>query len=309
MRPSGTVQEDAPSWGGRSSRAVKPARGRVPRIPYLLVAPMALVYVIALLVPFLFVLVTSLREYTGAFGVGGFVGLENYRTFLTEPGQQAVIFRTARIAGFTTLLCVLIGWPTAYYTMKLRPQWRSVVMLGLLAPLLTSIIARTFGWWAILGPGAIGDWLGSLVGRDRSLLFTETAAVIGMVNLFLPYMVLSVLVALQGIDPNLRRAALSLGAPPLEVIRRVDIPLSIHGLMGGIIIVMSLSLSAFVVPGLLGGSRNHVVATQIHRVGAVYYNRPLSAAGAVMLGVVALVLVYVNLRVAGRSSARRLGTV
>lgn len=277
--------------------------------PYLIMTPITLFYVLALLIPFVLLVVTSLRTYEGSFTVGGFAGLENFRDFLVGPGQWPIILRTVRIAALTTLISLAVGFPTAYVTVHLSPRVRSLVMMGLLAPLLTSIIARTFGWWTVLGPGPFGNWLGRLVGRDTSLLFTETAVIIGMVNVFLPFMILPLVAALQTIDPSLRRAARSLGASPLGVIRRVDIPMSVHGIIGGIVIVMSLSLSSFVTPALLGGSRNDVVATQIFRIGTAYFNKPLSAAGSVLLAVVAILLVLVNLRLGEKSGASRIGMI
>lgn len=288
----------------------RPLRERLrPLYPYGLMSPITVFYVIALLVPFAMVVVTSFRAYDGSFTVGGFAGLDNFHEFITGPGQRTIIVRTVRIAATTTLATLLLGFPAAHATLSLTRRARSLVMMGLLAPLLTSIIARTFGWWTMLGPGAFGNWLGGLFGRDTSLLFTETAVIIGMINVFLPFMIIPIVAALQNIDPSLRRAARSLGASSWGVIRRVDLPLSMHGIIGGVVIVMSLSLSSFVTPSLLGGSRNDVVATQIFRIGTTYFNRPLSAAGSVLLAGVAVLLVFVNLWLGDRSAARRIGMV
>jgi putative spermidine/putrescine transport system permease protein len=302
----------APSIPARATTGAAPRRaGRSLHraSPYLLMSPVTVFYVVVLLIPFALVVATSFRTYEGAFTVGGFSGFSNYHEFLFGPGQRDVILRTGRIALLTTVLCVVIGYPTAYYTVRLSPRARSWVIMGLLAPLLTSVIARTFGWWTILGPGPVGNRLGSLMGHSDSLLFTETAIVIGMVNVLLPFMVIPLLAVMQNIDPNLRRAARSLGASPAQVLRHVDLPLTVQGLVGGIVIVLSLSMSAFIEPSLLGGSRNDVVATQIFRVGASYFNKPLSAAGSVLLSLAALTLVYLNLRFGGRGAARRLGMV
>jgi putative spermidine/putrescine transport system permease protein len=286
----------------REPRANRPSRQSS---PITLASPLLLFYTLFLVIPVGYVVFTSFRTYNGPFINGGFAGFENYAHFLSSPGQASVIVRTFKVAISATILCILIGYPTAYFTVRFPPRLRSLVIVILIAPMLSSVVARVFGWKTILGPGALGDWIGGLFGRE-SLLLTESAIVIALANVLLPFMVLPLLTAMQSIDPSLRRAAGSLGASPLRTLLHVDLPLSLQGLVGGTVIVMSLSLGSFVEASLLGGSRNSVVATAIYQDGTVYYNAPLSAAGSVLLAVTTFCLVAINLRSTGGTASRRL---
>jgi putative spermidine/putrescine transport system permease protein len=269
-------------------------------LPYVLVAPLLALFALTFLAPFVLLFVNSLRSYDPAMPLGGISGLQQYERFLVGPGQGAVIARTARITLLTALFCLIIGYPTALIWVRVGSRLRAAMTFAILTPLLTSVIARTFGWWTLLGPGSMG----ALFGQRQGLLFTEAAAVIGLVHILLPYMVLPVVASVQNIEPSLRLAARSLGANTWTVVWKVDIPLSLQGLLGGMLLVTSLSLSSFVTPSMLAGSRNDVVAVQIYRVGFAYFNWPLAAAGAVLLLMVASLLVLINIVVLGRDRAR-----
>lgn len=274
--------------------------------PALLLVPVLLFLGLVLVVPLASVVVTSFLSYDGAFMVGGFAGFDNYAEFLAGAGQAESIWRTLRIALATVVACLLLGYPTAHLIRGFSPRWRSVMLVGLLAPLLTSIIARSFGLVVLLGPGPVGQAIADFFGQPQTLLYTEPAIVIGMVSLFLPYMVISILAGMSNIDPRLERASASLGATRLATILRIELPLAMPGVIGGIVVVTSLALSSFVTASLLGGSRNDVIATLIYRIGTTYFNKPLSAAGAVILIVMVSALIAVSLFVSQRGAARRL---
>ena len=281
-----------------SLRERRPAseRGRV----IALLAPGLIIYAVAFVYPIVNLIISSFRDTPAPFEVGAFVGLDQYGRVFTDPGQADVLWRTVRIALLSTLGCLVLALPTALAMVRMRPLGRRLVLLGVVAPLLMSVIARTFGWWTILGPGLVGETLARWLSDRPNLLFTETAIVIGLVNVLLPYMVLTLLAALQGVGDDVRLAASSLGARRLSVMRTIDLPLSAAGLVSGSLIVFSLSISSFVTPSLLGGSRNEVLAQQVYRFGLIYYDRPLAAAAAVVLLVSASALVYANLRLLRR---------
>lgn len=274
--------------------------------PTLLLLPVLLFLGLVLVVPLTSVLVTSFLSYDGAFMVGGFTGFDNYAEFLGGAGQAEAIWRTVRIAVATVVICLVLGYPAAHLIRGFSPRWRSVMLVGLLAPLLTSIIARSFGLVVLLGPGPVGQAIADFFGQSQTLLYTEPAIVIGMASLFLPYMVISILAGMSNIDPRLERASASLGATRLATILRVELPLAMPGVIGGIVVVTSLALSSFVTASLLGGSRNDVIATLIYRIGTTYFNKPLSAAGAVILIIMVSALIAVSLFVSQRGAARRL---
>ncbi|MFC0533406.1 ABC transporter permease [Phytohabitans kaempferiae] len=269
--------------------------------PYLLVLPLLSLYAVAFLLPFGMVVVESFRQTPDMLGNAAFPVLSQYRDFFAAPGAWEVIARTFRVTLFTTLACLLIGYPTASAILRLGARTRGIVLICVLSPLLMSLLSRTFGWWTILGPGPFGDWLGRMVlRREGNLLFTETAIVIGLVSVFIPFMVLSVMSALQAVDPETRRAARSLGASSWTVTRTIDIPLAMPGIVGGVLLVFAMSAGTYATPSILGGYQNTVVAFQAVNALQSDFNQPLSSAISVLLVTVALLATYLNLRLGRR---------
>jgi putative spermidine/putrescine transport system permease protein len=159
-------------------------------------------------------------------------------------------------------------------------------MLGILAPLLVSVVVRSFGWLVILGPnGLINSTLTGLgvVDEPLRLLYTETAIVLGLTHVFLSFMVLSIAAALDRIDPALIRAAQNLGASPRQAFRRIVLPLSLPGVAAGCLIVFTLSTSAFITPALLGGPRVKVMSFLAYQQSLLLTDWPYGSAIAFIL--------------------------
>jgi putative spermidine/putrescine transport system permease protein len=203
---------------------------------------------------------------------------------LTDPYYYEIFLRTFRLSALTTLICIVVGAPEAYVLSRMRSPWRSIFLLVVLAPLLVSVVVRAFGWSMLLGPtGLVNDALIALgFGRVR-LLYTETAVVVALVHIMLPFMVIPVWTSLQKLDPATEQAALSLGASPATVLRRVVLPQILPGLLSGSLIVFGLAASSFAIPGLLGGRRLKMVATVVYDEYLNSLNWPLGAAIAVIL--------------------------
>ena len=128
--------------------------------------------------------------------------LGQYLTVLTDPYYYEIFLRTFRLSALTTLICIVVGAPEAYVLSRMRSPWRSVFLLVVLAPLLVSVVVRAFGWSMLLGPtGLVNEATQALgLGRVR-LLYTETAVVVALVHVMLPFMVIPVWTSLQKLDP------------------------------------------------------------------------------------------------------------
>ncbi len=164
--------------------------------------------------------------------------------------------------------------------------------LIIIAPLLISVVVRSFGWVVLLGPGGMVDRALSAFGlHEGGLLYTGAAVSIGMVHVLLPIMIISISSAMNGIDPAVIRAAVNLGASPLGALLRVLVPLSIPGVAAGTAIVFSLTSTAFVTPMILGGATRHYMSTLIYQNAMVTLNFPMGGALAVMLLVTILIAV------------------
>ncbi|WP_225768609.1 ABC transporter permease [Inquilinus sp. Marseille-Q2685] len=252
--------------------------------PAAMVLPATILFAGLVLAPLALTLILSFRVYDHTTGVQDAWTLGQYLTVLTDPYYYEIFLRTFRLSALTTLICIVVGAPEAYVLSRMRSPWRSVFLLVVLAPLLVSVVVRAFGWSMLLGPtGLVSEATQALgIGRVR-LLYTETAVVVALVHIMLPFMVIPVWTSLQKLDPATEQAALSLGASPATVLRRVVLPQILPGLLSGSLIVFGLAASSFAIPGLLGGRRLKMVATVVYDEYLSSLNWPLGAAIAVIL--------------------------
>lgn len=260
------------------------------RLPWLMSAPALLLCMLMLLVPLLLTVLLSFNAFDPDTGpqAGSFT-LEHYRAVLSDPYYYEIFWRTFRISALVTLICIVVGVPEAYILNRMRKPWRSIVLLVVLAPLMISVVVRAFGWSMLLGPeGLLNSSLAAFGIGPFKMLYTETAIVIALVHVMLPFMVIPVWTSLQKIDPGVVNAALSLSASPLTALRRIVLPQIMPGVLSGSLIVFGLSASSFAIPGLLGGRRLKMMATLIYDEYLHELNWPLGAA-------IALILLLANL--------------
>lgn len=258
--------------------------------PWWLSGPALLLFVALLLVPLLLTAVLSFNVYDATTGVkAGEFTLAHYIHLFTDSYYYGIFWRTFWISALVALICVLIGTPEAYVLSRMRNPWRSILLLVVLAPLMVSVVVRAFGWSMLLGPeGLVNGLLGLLGLGPVKMLYTETAVVIALVHVMLPFMVIPVWTSLQKLDAGVENAALSLSATPFTTLRRIVLPQVMPGILSGSLIVFGLSASSFAIPGLLGGRRLKMVATVVYDEYLHELNWPLGAA-------IALVLLAANL--------------
>jgi len=213
----------------------------------------------------------------------------------TTPVYATVAARTLEIAAWTTALCVLGGFPIAALIHRLAGRPRLVVFLLVLLPFWTSFLVKTFAWMVLLGRnGTVNALIAALTGEpaSASLLFNAGAVLVGMVHGLMPFAVLTILPVLESIDPRLAHASASLGARPSETFLRVTLPLAMPGIAAAGLIVFVTAVGFFIVPALLGGPRQTMVANLIIDMVQEMLNWPLAAAAsAMMFAVVAAVFV------------------
>jgi putative spermidine/putrescine transport system permease protein len=214
-----------------------------------------------------------------------------------------LFLRTMKLALITTTICAVLGYPVAYVLARARPALMSLGLILLVLPLMVSTVIRVFGWMVILGRNGLLNETLALIGLDPlRIMFTETAVVIGLVNIMLPFMVLPIMAAIERIPPSLEEAATNLGASWFQMFRLVILPMSYPGLVSGALLVYSDSLSAFVTPVLMGGARIRVIGSQIYDEVLVSFNWPGAASLAVVVIAATLILVTFALRVSSRAA-------
>ncbi|BBK32283.1 putative spermidine/putrescine transport system permease protein [Stella humosa] len=247
------------------------------------------------LAPMLVVTIASLTDATGA------VTWSNYARILLDRYHWDVLWVTFRIGALTTIVSVLIGYPLAWYLVRIVKwaPWRRACVILIVVPLFTSNIVRSFGWMVLLGRnGLVNDGLlaGGLIDRPVRFLGTELGILIGLVYILLPFVVLSVGNGLAKVDPSLEQASADLGATPAATFWTVTFPLSLPGLMAGSIMVFMLAVSAYVTPALLSGGRITVFSMLIFQQYSSVFDFHYGGA----LGITMLLLTLVLVAVAGR---------
>ncbi|MFC0469857.1 ABC transporter permease [Halalkalibacter kiskunsagensis] len=230
------------------------------RTLYLLLLPGLLFLTIFMVVPIALTIGTTFLQ-EGSFTFSG------YLTFFTDDYFMSILGTTLRVSLLTTITCIILGFPVAYYISKLQSRKKVILLLLTIFPLLTSPVVRSFSWMVILGKnGLLNNVLLSLGLRQEPLeiLYTPTAVTIGLVHLFLPLIIVTLVGVLENIDQDLLRAAESLGASKVAVFKKVVLPLCVPGLMIGSILVFVGSFTAYTTPALLGG-RQRVISTFLYQ--------------------------------------------
>lgn len=271
-------------------------RARMP-VVLLLLLPAAVLFALFFLMPLAVLVLNSFYDYSRLGGIVQTLTPKNYLSIFGDMYYLEILGRTLRLAVLSALAALVLGYPIALYLTVATARQRGWIILAVLAPLLVSVIVRTFGWLIILGPNGLLDTALKSAGLDLApLLHSETAVVIGLANVLMPFLVLSVATSLQAIDPAVPLAASSLGASPLRAFLAVTLPLSLPGVVSGVLIVFSLASSSFVTPSLLGGANYKVMSTMIYQQALVLQNWPFAAAFAVTLVLIVFLVLFVQTR-------------
>lgn len=260
------------------------------RMAILLASPAVVVLFVLFALPLVLLLVGSVM---GAAGLS----LSAYGKLLGEAYYRGVIWNSLKLALLTTVFSFAIGYPAAFALARARGFMRSALLATLFLPLAASVIVKAFAWTILLrGDGIVNTVLIALgiIDEPIRLIFTETALVIGSVNVFLPFMILPIYTVVAQIDPRLPEAAATLGASPLTAFLRVIVPLSLPGVIAGVALVFSLSVSAYVVPSLLMGERYPTLSTTIAKAFLLARDPMLGAAAGVVLLTIAVLVVVAS---------------
>jgi spermidine/putrescine transport system permease protein len=230
-------------------------------------------------VPLLIVLVYSFasRSSTGLTRLENW-NLESYRR-LWDPLVGEIALRSLLLAMATTLICLIVSYPFAYYIATRRPAVRNVLLVLVMIPFWSNFLVRTYAWRVLLGSdGPVSQLSQALGGEPIRLLFTNTAVLIGLVYGFLPFMVLPLYAALERMDWSLVEAARDLYADGWTAFRKVTWPISRPGAVAGSILVFIPTLGAYVTPAILGGARTTLLGDYIVSQFLAARNQPFGSA-------------------------------
>jgi len=259
-----------------------------------LLLPAVTVIVILLAVPLLYLLGYGFLDTQYGQGQIEGVTLAHYRKVLSDPFFLRIFAKTLLLSALTTAVVSVFGYALAHFIWRQR-RWRALFVSLAVSPLLVSIVVSSYGWMVILGNNGIINRMLLALGAANSpvkLIYTDAAIVVGLVHITLPFMILSILAALERIDEFLPEAASTLGANPTQVLRHVILPLALPGFAAGTTVVFCLSMSAYVTPAVLGGSGPNFITTLIYNEFITQLNWPVGAALASLLLLISLSIVF-----------------
>ena len=190
--------------------------------------------------------------------------LDHYKKFFTDPDFLLILWRSLVIAIKTTLICLAIGYPAAFFISRCSEKVQNIIVLCITLPTWINALVRTYAWIGLLSEGGIVQTILGLFGlKNVEILYTEAAVLIGMVYNFLPFMILQINTSLCKMDYSLLEASADLGANGAQTFRRVILPLSLPGVINGITLVFLPAVSSFFIPKLLGGGQYFLVGNLI----------------------------------------------
>ena len=294
---SATLSMGGPPAVGLSLDAIERRRRRQRRFVQLI--PIALLYTVGLVLPYLYLLRMSFNKYDAILIYRQTFSLANYLRILTDRFYLDVAFHTILLGLAVTLFTLIIGYPVAWKIAQSQGRFKSLLLAAVLSPLLINLVVRTYGWLTLLGDhGIINGWLmqASVISHPLPLSNNFGTVIMGLGHVTLPFMVLSLVSVMESLPDQAIEAAESLGGSKWQIFRDVIWPLTWPGIGAGSILVFCFSISAFVTPSLLGGGKVSTVSTLIYEQFTYSVNWPLGSALVFLLLAMNLVVIVLHSR-------------
>ncbi|KCV74453.1 spermidine/putrescine ABC transporter permease [Vibrio parahaemolyticus VP49] len=250
------------------------------------------------LVPNLMIIGTSFLTRDEANLIELTFTFDNYLRLL-DPLYAKVLMHSFYMAIIATLLCLIIGYPFAYIVAKMPEKWRPFMLFLVIVPFWTNSLIRTYGLKIVLGTqGILNKSLMAMdiIDKPLRLMYTETAVMIGLVYILLPFMILPLYSAIEKLDNTYIEAAKDLGASKLQTITKVILPLTMPGIIGGCLLVLLPALGMFYISDLLGGAKNLLIGNVIKSQVLNARDWPFGAATSIALTIAMAIMLYAYYR-------------
>jgi spermidine/putrescine transport system permease protein len=254
--------------------------------------------------PLVIVLFISLVERGRAGGIRlpPVFTLQNYADFF-DPLYLGIFVHSLRIGLVVTGLCLLVGYPLAYFIARRPPRWRDALLLLVMIPFWTNFLVRTYALKQVLGADGLINTalLGlSLIPQPLDLLFNEFAVIVGLVYGYLPFAILPMYTSVEKFDHSLLEAAADLGASPARAFWRVMLPMTLPGIVAAVVLTLVPVVGAFITPDIMGGGKVEMIGTLINRQFGVARDWPFGSAISLVLMALVLVGVVFYFRTGGQ---------
>jgi spermidine/putrescine transport system permease protein len=268
-----------------------------------LLSPSAAWLLVFFLLPLVMVLLVSLGKRGPMGGVVYQWNLANYIRFIDRIYVK-IFLRSVWMATANTFLCLLFGYPFAYFIARRPKRWRNVLLLLVMIPFWTNFLVRTYAWMVILrDKGLINSPLmqTGIITKPLPLLFNQNAVILGLFYGYLPFMILPLYASIEKLDFSLVEAAQDLGANSLIAFRRIVLPLTMPGIVAGAIITFIPSIGAYVTPDLLGGAKAMMIGNLLQQQFLEVRDWPFGSAVGFILMATVLLATLLYFRTGGKT--------
>lgn len=282
----------------------RPGEGRRRSLAPLMILPAGLLLTGSFVFPYAYMVYVSFLTHTATRTIVRILTLANYTEILGDAYNWAVFGRTFAAALLVTAASLVLAYPIAYHLARMRGRRQSLLLLIVLSPLLVGVVIRSYGWMILLAnTGLINSFLrqAGVLLHPLPLMYNLFGVSVGLVHIFMPFMILTIAGALQTIDPDLEHMARSLGAGPVATFTKIVWPLSLPGVYAGTVLVFVQAMSAYATPTLLGGFRVITAPILVVQTTIESFNWPMASAMGLLLFVASLFAIGLYSRaVAGR---------
>ncbi len=274
-------------------------------LPFFFSQPALIWQVLFFYLPVFFVIFISFKTIDSSLFTG--FTLSNYTSFFSSASYLIILARSISLAFFTSMLCLLIGYPVAFYIARRAERWKNIMLFFLILPFWTNMLVQVYAWFAVLEyHGLINNFLLylGLILEPLTLLNNRFAVYIVMIYYYLPFMIIPIYAVLEKLDNVYIEASHDLGANRAQTFFRVILPLSMSGITTGFFLVFVPAFGEFVIPGLMGGSKYMYVGTLISYYYLIARNEPMGAAFTVLSCIVLIIVSFILYRFLARFIAR-----
>ena len=275
---------------------------------YCLVLPSLTLFLLFFVIPIVILISKAFYHNIPGGGIIRTFTLENFLKFVSEPFYYFMLIKTFAISLIVVIISAIIGYPMAYFLARTKSRFKLLFMTVMLMPILVGGVIRAYGWQVILGNvGLINVTLMKLdlIDDPIKMMFTTGGVIIALTHVIVVFMILPIMSVIKKIDPALEEAAQDLGANRLKTFFRVTLPLSIPGIAAGSSLAFAVSVSAFVLPELVGGATVGMLGVEAAKQIINMLNWPFGAAISAILVFVSIVIMFVYERFLQKSSIIR----
>ena len=246
-------------------------------------------------VPMFLVLRMSLNSFTDAQIIEGFT-FANFGRVFSEWLYAKVLLKSLLTGLLVTVICLVLGYPVAHFIARKAKNNREILFLGLIVPFWTSLVVRTYAWKILLGNNGVVNYHlmdFGLIDEPLKILFSTSAVVIGLVHVFLPFMILPLYASIESLDDSLEEAAQDMGASRIQTFFRVVLPLTMPGVATGCMLTFLLTVNSFLTPNILGGASDAMISNVIQSEFFGTFNWPFGSALSILFLIFAFGFVYI----------------